>query len=91
MVESESLTPSLTECLVKCLVGSVSVGQYLQLAGPNHIDGYFEVLEIRYFNRLIAELETNFGGQLLLRTEGGSPTPSPDDELIGLEVDDVHS
>jgi hypothetical protein len=85
VVDSRLVTSTLIECVVKCLAGAAHVGQHLQLSGPSRLDGDFEVLEIRYFDRLISELETNFGGQLLLRAASDGLIPGVGDELVGLE------
>ena len=87
VVETRPITPTLVECVVKCLVGAARVGQHLQLS-ENSLPGTdFEVLEIRYFDRLISELETNFGGQLLLKAANENEIPSAGDDLIGLETE----
>lgn len=54
----------LRECVVKCLEGTVRVGDWL--CPSRHPDTSCEVLELRYFSHLVDELECNFGGLALL-------------------------
>jgi hypothetical protein len=74
-----------TECVVKVYEGSVSVGDLVALEGaasdPRSVR--WEILEIRYFQRLIETLETNFGGQLLMVAHGQSGLlPRPGARLV---------
>lgn len=55
----------LRECVVKCLEGPVRVGDILCVADVDRV-GRFEVVELRYFQQLVDELESNFGGLALL-------------------------
>lgn len=67
VIEVAPVSGRLAECIVKCLSGSVRVGDHLCL--PVMGSDRFEVLEIHYFQQLVDELETNFGGQLLVAGE----------------------
>jgi hypothetical protein len=74
-----------TECVVKVYEGSVRVGDLVALEGaasdPRSVR--WEILEIRYFQRLIETLETNFGGQLLMVALGHSGLlPRPGARLV---------
>jgi hypothetical protein len=83
IIESQQVGGEI-ECVVKVLDGSVSVGDRLVLRGAEDRTsvGWFEVLEIRYFQREVASLESNFGGQLLLIAHGDPGEPEAGAELV---------
>jgi len=74
------------ECVVKCLEGSVHLGDTVRVDDDHEareLEG-FVVQEILYFDRMVSELEPNFGGKLLLSALG-SPSPiTPGADLIAI-------
>jgi hypothetical protein len=77
--------PPNVECVVKCLEGSVRVGDTVRADGEpvgHGLEG-FVVQEILYFGQMLAELESNFGGKLLMSTLGSPPPLLPGVYLVG--------
>ncbi len=76
--------PPNVECVVKCLEGSVRVGNVVRAdgEGEGRAREGFVVQEILYFGRMVEELETNFGGKLLMSTLGNPAPLLPGAELV---------
>jgi hypothetical protein len=66
VVETREPKGRLRECVVKCLEGSVRVGDLLCGAERSGPVGPLEVVELRYYRHLVDELEENFSGLMLL-------------------------
>lgn len=65
IVDIGAVLPDCVECMVRCFAGPVRIGDTLRVEGQP-ADTPFHVAEIRYYQQLVCELETNFGGQVLL-------------------------
>jgi hypothetical protein len=59
------LSGNVAECVVHCLSGPIQVGDLMHLE-EDRISKPFRILEIRYYQHLVRELETNFGGLITL-------------------------